>query len=129
MQTTLVGSAERTRLLDQAMAKVREYRSLPENWDSYGGKRASDKAVNYATSLLACLYNDPEVYAPFVSPISNGVHLEWKYGEKDLYFEIDQTSVLIVARDSGQIVCSAEDPGFDVASAIDVTKYFHQSVK
>ena len=71
----------------------------------------------------------PEIPLPFVTPISGGVYLEWKYEEKDLYFEIDQTSVLIVTRECGEIVCSAEDTSFDVASAVELNKHFHQSVK
>jgi hypothetical protein len=112
--------------LDELIAKVREYRWLAVDWDTYGGKPASERAVDFAASLLTCLHSDPEISAPFVSPISNGVYLEWKLGHMHLYFEVDQTSVLIVARDGEQIVHSAEDANFDIESALESIKKFHE---
>ena len=129
MQTTLVGSAGRERAFGEAIAKVRSYRQLPNNWDTYGGKPASDNAVAYTVGLLRRLSAMPEVSAPDVSPVSNGVYLEWALGAGELYFEINRTSVLMVTLSDGEIVDSAEDKSFDVALAINLTKQFHEHAR
>ena len=125
-QGNLLGSIEREHSLDELIAKVREYRHLPDDWDTYGGKPASERAVDYATRLLTCLHSVPDISPPSVSPISNGMYLEWELGGMHLYFEIDQASVLIVARDGKQIVHSVEDARFDIDQGIATIKKFYE---
>ncbi len=132
MQSTLACGSERERSFDEAITRVREYLRLPEDWDSYGGKPASDPAVDYAARLLSCLRGIPEIPLPFVTPISGGVYLEWSCEGRHLYLEIDQTSVLIVVRGGGQIVSSeeialqVEDRSRGVESAIEPIRNFYE---
>ena len=58
------------------------YRDLDENWDTYGGLGASERAVQFSVGLLEWLRVLPEISPPRVSPISTGVYLEWRAGDR-----------------------------------------------
>jgi hypothetical protein len=58
--------------------------SLPENWDSYGGKRIGFDVVAQSLSILG-LIMDSASPAPFVVPLGDGgLQLEWHRNQQDL---------------------------------------------
>jgi hypothetical protein len=58
--------------------------SLPENWDSYGGKRVDSHVVAQSLSILG-LIMDSASPAPSVVPLGDGgLQLEWHRNQQDL---------------------------------------------
>ncbi len=121
----LVGDIERERAFEKSTAEIYGYRGLEKNWDTYGGLGASEQAVQFSVGLLQELRMQPEISAPRVSPISTGVYLEWRAGDRLLYFEVDEDSALFVMQEAGCPREDAEDPVFDVARAVEIVKRLH----
>lgn len=72
----------------QAIKRLKEVLSLPENWDSYGSPPPTLDAANTAMGILTGIDLDYFV-APRVVPISGGgLQLEWRLGTRALELEI-----------------------------------------
>ena len=123
----LVGDARRDEAFRQCIRQIDSYRSLPQDWDTYGGLGASDRSAAFATSLVDRLRWLPEISAPYVCPISTGVYLEWRSAHMNLYFEIDEDSVLFVMHQGDVVVEDGEDAAFDVRRAVELVQRFHRS--
>lgn len=58
--------------------RLEELRQLPDNWDSYGAPRITDKALEKARSVLTLMTATGSFAQPFVAPSPNGgVQIEW----------------------------------------------------
>jgi hypothetical protein len=58
--------------------------TLPENWDSYGGKKINRDLINQSLSTLELIMG-PVSPAPSVVPLRDGgLQLEWHRDQKDL---------------------------------------------
>ena len=67
--------------------KISSYRSLPQNWNSYGSLPPSaiarQKAIWFITALL-----DEKQPRPRVTPVSGGgIQFEWSFGERQVEIE------------------------------------------
>ena len=87
--------------MDRCISEIRAYRALTENWDTYGGRGASEQAVRFAVGLLEELRGCPDIPPPRIAPISHGVYLEWRIGVRSLYIEVDDESAACVFNDGG----------------------------
>ncbi len=121
----VVGDVKRERTFEKSISAIYGYRDLEENWDTYGGLLASEQAIQFSVRLLKKLQMQPEISQPRVSPISTGVYIEWRAGDRLLYFEVDEDTVLFVREEGGSHREDGEDPSFDVARAIEVVKRLH----
>jgi len=121
----IVGDAERARTFEESISAICSYRDLTENWDTYGGVRASEKSIEFSVRLLENLQVQPEMSPPHVSPISTGVYIEWRVGDHLLYFEVDEDSVLFAWEEGGSLQQDGEDPSFDVTRALEIVKRLH----
>jgi hypothetical protein len=78
--------------------RLAELASLPDNWDSYGGRQLSPRNFQMALAFLAdVLADDTEL--PWVVPLpSGGVQLEWhKPGlDVEVIIDDDDSSVLLI---------------------------------
>ncbi len=117
------------RSFGQAMARIRQYRQLPDNWDSEGSQRPAERAVDFAERLLTCLQRIPHATAPFVAPIDGGVYVEWRTVRSNLYLEIDASSVLTVRRENGAVTHSTEISNPDLDAVIALIEQFHEQAK
>lgn len=127
VRNALVGDSERERAFRERIREVNDYRSLPKNWDTYGGLPACDAPARFASSLLEEVRWLPEILAPYVCPISTGAYIQWQFGDAKLYFEIDEASVLFVMEESGVVVEDGEDAAFNVRRAVELVQRFHRS--
>ena len=80
--------------------------ALPENWDSYGGRRIAPAAVNAAVDLLRQIVRQ-STPAPAVIPTARGtVQLEWHIRGVDLEIEVtgpgDASAAFEDARDGAE---------------------------
>jgi hypothetical protein len=74
--------------LDSASSRLRELRSLRENWDGYGSPRISGDALNSAVALLSAVQREG-LGVPNIAPVTGGgIGLEWKSGSRTVEFEI-----------------------------------------
>lgn len=64
------------------LAKIEKFRSLPENWDSYGGDPIGGKTVDAAKRVAAMLTDDWTVI-----PTSSGI-IQFGYPADDLTIEV-----------------------------------------
>lgn len=120
-----VGDLERERVFEKIISEVYGYQDLEENWDTYGGFGASQQAVQFSVHLLKELQVRPEISPPHVSPISTGVYIEWRFGERLLYFEVDEDSFFFVMQEGRRDREDGEDPGFGVNRAVELVKRLH----
>ncbi len=123
--SVLVGDQERERAFEKSILEIHGYRDLEENWDTYGGRGASEQPVRFSVRLLEELRLQPEISPPSVSPISTGVYIEWRAGDRLLYFEVDEDSLLFVMEEGERHREDGEDPSFDVARALEIVKRLH----
>lgn len=80
---------------DTLVDKIREYRNLPNDWDTYGGDAPTETAVARAVALIEALQLRPEIPRPDVSAMDEGVALLWS--------------------NSGDWICDVEFEGDDAA--------------
>lgn len=125
--TAVVGSFEREEAFLQRIAQIRDYASLSTNWDTYGGLPVAASTIEFSLDLLTRLQVMPDISAPHVSPISRGVYLEWRFGDSNLYFEIEEDSILYRAQGPTGTLDEGEDRVLDVARAIDVINDYHRT--
>jgi hypothetical protein len=123
----IVGDATREQSFRESLSQIETYRILPQDWDTYGGLPASDVSLAFAGNLLNALRLVPELFAPYVCPISTGVYLEWRLGDARLYFEVEDDSVLFVMEEGDRVVEDGEDTAFDVPHAVELVRRFHRS--
>jgi hypothetical protein len=58
--------------------------TLPENWDSYGGKKTNLDLISRSLSVLGCIMEAASP-APSVVPLGDGgLQLEWHRKQQDL---------------------------------------------
>jgi hypothetical protein len=98
--------------LKRLLRTLDEFRSLPDNWDSYGGDRIADNAIDIARNLIARIVLHPippaflDTYSLDVMPLaSGGVQLELESGDHYLEVEISpdgSLSFLDVTRRGGE---------------------------
>lgn len=105
---------------------IENYKQLIHNWDSYGGKPASQIAVDFAITFLSKFSQQPIAFLPNVSPISTGVFIEWRFGNIFAYLEIDDASVLFSAN-NGIIDLYYEDIDFNVDFALSIIQKFFET--
>ena len=122
----LVGDAERERMFEQCISEIEGYRHLERNWDTYGGVGASEQAIRFSRNVMRSLQTRPEILSPHVCPISTGVYLEWRSGDRLLYFEVDEDSLLFVMREGNRDLEEGEDPDFRVGQAVELVERFHR---
>ncbi|MHA1253660.1 MAG: hypothetical protein ACTSRP_27080 [Candidatus Helarchaeota archaeon] len=71
---------------------------LPENWDSYEGKRISFNTITRGIELLGEVFKTMDeinkyIFCPFIAPCPDGsVQLEWEFNEKELEIIIPSLS-------------------------------------
>jgi hypothetical protein len=75
--------------------RIHEFRSLPENWDSYGAAQISNAAADWAASIAGSatfatwFQVDPRSYSLRVFPLAEGgIQLEWETAGRYLEVEI-----------------------------------------
>jgi len=124
--TSVVGQKQRENDFLKRREDIQSYRNLSNNWDGYGGVAGADQPIQFSLNLLDEVRVTPDVPAPLVRPINEGVYMEWRFGDRLLYFEIDKESVL-------QYRCNVfgeetfEDPDFDVQRAKQAVVAFHEN--
>ena len=121
----LVGDPRHERMFEESVSEIQGYRRLERNWDTYGGVRASEQAIQFSTDTLKALQARPEISPPHVCPISTGVYLEWRSGDRLLFFEVDEDSLLFVMREGDRDLEQGEDPNFGVERAVKLVERFH----
>lgn len=104
----------RTESLDSLIATVKTYADLPDNWDSYDGLPACEKAITFTVGLLEQLRTRDAIPLPRVLPISSGVYVDFS---DDYYVEVDEDGAASFGLvDEGGLVDS--DGIFSVTHAI-----------
>lgn len=69
--------------------RLEQLRQLPENWDSYGAPRISNKAIERGKSILTAVTAAGFSQQFFVAPSSNGgIQIEWEFPGKELMLDI-----------------------------------------
>ena len=69
--------------------RFEELRQLRDNWDSYGGRRISDAAIEKGRAILAAMTAAGCSEQFFVAPTHNGgIEIEWELPSKELVLEI-----------------------------------------
>lgn len=69
--------------------RFEQLRQLPQNWDSYGASRISDKAIEKGESILTVMTAAAFDQQFFVAPSpKGGVQIEWELPGKELILEI-----------------------------------------
>lgn len=111
--SALVGDASRESAFEEIISRIKGYSRLTGGWDSYGGLPPSEQAVRYSTEVLQQVKGIVEIPPPQVNPISTGVFIEWRKDSENLYFEVDEDSVLFVHADKNVVLASDEDTAFD----------------
>ena len=124
---TLLGDLDRERSFQESISQIKTYRHLALNWDTYGGLPASEQAMRFSTRLLEELQIRAEISPPYVCPISTGVYIEWRSNDTNLYFEVDEDSVLFAAKKGERDLECGEDVLFDVNRAVELVERFHQN--
>jgi hypothetical protein len=71
------------------LGKLRELEKLEDNWDSYGGRAPSPKAVAIGEALVRDVYQRTGVVAYNVAPLADGgVQIEWRKQARAIEVEI-----------------------------------------
>lgn len=68
--------------------KLAELLELPDNWDSYGGRRIRSSATSRASSLLESVVSSQTPKPSIVPTCLGGVQFEWHTGLADLEVEL-----------------------------------------
>jgi hypothetical protein len=123
--SSLVGDTQRGASFEKALKEIQDFRLLPNNWDTYGGKPARERATSFCEALLQDLRVQSDVAPPRVRPISTGAYLEWQKNGEKLYLEVDEDSVLVVQTSEDAERFSTEDSDFDVREAARLVQAFH----
>jgi hypothetical protein len=94
------GQLQKPDWLGEVISDLRKISTLEQNWDSYGGRPISHKAILKATEILSlCIANDTP--APWVVATSlGGIQFEWHTEGEDLEIEIDAQGRLLECRES-----------------------------
>lgn len=126
-QNTLVGSVVREQAFSRELSKIESYRFLERGFDHYGGLPASERTIEFGKGLVHAL---AEAYLhippPTITPISTGMFISWKEADRELYFEVEDDSVLSVYRVKDAVVECDEDASFDVRAAQQLVLRFHK---
>lgn len=75
------------------LAKLREFSSMPQDWDSYGGLPTTFEAAFAALNFLAAYLRDEDVAPTLVPATSGGIQLEWHRLAGDLEVTFDAAGV------------------------------------
>jgi hypothetical protein len=91
---TLFGSAQPHAAMwsevSVATSKIREFGSMPENWDGYGAIRISSETQQNAIKAIEMLLASAP--APDIVPNPNGtISFEWETGQGIGHFEVGKT--------------------------------------
>ena len=71
-------------LVKPTISAIMGVQGLPENWDSYGGKKISRDLIRQSLSVLGLIMNATSP-APSVVPLGDGgLQLEWHKNQQDL---------------------------------------------
>lgn len=63
------------------LEQLEAMRTVPENWDGYGGLSPSSEAIDAATAFYQLLGDTPGLSTPYLSPTPNGgVQFDWDVG-------------------------------------------------
>lgn len=88
-----------------AQEKLKELKSLPENWDSYGSSPINQDAIELTASLLADLAKI-SIPSPMIIPVhGGGIQLEWQKANGELEIEIlpNKTIEYLVVDEKGNM--------------------------
>lgn len=121
----------RENIFKKLIAEIRDYCNLEDNWDTYNGISASERAMQFSVDLLEVIQLKSTIPPPtHIAPISTGVYLEWRIGHNVLYFEVDENSVLFVLRKKKSSSLwynfNDEDSSFDVARAVSIVEKLYK---
>lgn len=99
--------------------KISGYRSLPQNWNSYGSAPPSSLAIQEAIWFVTSMLDEKKP-RPRVTPVSGGgIQFDWSFGERQIEIEFlhDGTIEYLLA----DTKTNDETPGrFDKPSRIDI---------
>ncbi len=117
---------------EELTRQIRSYRDLHDDWDTYGGLPAKEHVVSFAVGLLEELCMRLDTPLPHVAPISTGVYNDWSVGDRILYVEADEDSIM--CQTSGFSSRLSEvllylDPCFDVSRAVRAVRAWVESVR
>lgn len=114
-----------------ARKRINEFKSLPENWDSYGARRVSPEAISIVRELFRSLENNgtlaSQEFAPFtVAPLSDGgLQAEWRRGGRALEIEAHPNGDFGYLRDDpGASVRFTERDSLSIDEALNVIQSF-----
>ena len=81
--------------MKQLLMKLNELAALPNDWDTYGASRITQKAIDAATIFLNVLYID-DGFRPQIVPTSRGgLQFEWHQNGYDIEIEFDADGVIV----------------------------------
>jgi hypothetical protein len=95
--------------------KISSYRSLPQNWNSYGSPPPSPAAIQGAIWFITSMLDEKKP-RPRVTPVSGGgIQFEWAFGERQIEIEFLRDGTIADTK------ANDETPGrFDRPSRIDI---------
>ncbi len=87
------------------LEQLEAMRTVPENWDGYGGAAPRPELIDAAVRFLHLVARSGPLPEPFVSPTrTGGVLFEWQQGPHQLEVEID-------SRDQGSFAYLNQETG------------------
>lgn len=83
--------------------KISKFRMLQENWDEYGAKTISTKAIFDAVRLLSEI-SQASTPEPYIFPTATGgIQIEWHTEKADLEVEVtDDASIIVIYEGPGK---------------------------
>lgn len=117
--SVIAGEYERAEGFKKAKNTIASFVSMPEDWDSYGGKPSEQHCMTYAIGVLQTAESFSELPPPAIAPIGSGAFIEWRFDDQrlGLYLEIDSESVVYCVNDEGHRYYG-EDPQYSQATAL-----------
>lgn len=104
------------------LGKISGFRSLQQNWNSYGSPPPSESAIRHAISFVALMEDqDPR---PRVLPVSGGgIQFEWSRGERELELEFlpDGSAEFLKVPDRESV---GEEGNIDSLGRVEIEKLF-----
>jgi hypothetical protein len=99
--------------------KISGFRTLPQNWNSYGSQPPTEVAIRHAIYLLSIL--DHDCPRPRVLPVSGGgIQFEWDCNDRELELEIlHDGSIEVLVADTESV---GEEETFDSLDRMNVEK-------
>ena len=90
----------------KVVSKISGFRSLADNWDSYGAEKPSESAIINALSFIRTI-DAHEIPVYFTAPGPNGeIVVELRKGnyEAEVYFNADKSNEVLIYEDNARIL-------------------------